>query len=234
MNVASAGAGAQFHDGLAASWNDNYRQGGFKRRLVFARALLASVVKNGSHWLDAGCGGGILTLELHKLGARGAGVDGSTEMIDAAGRNVGPLAHGFVFRRIADIAAVGETDGSFDGVLCSSVLEYVDNVDEVLRELNRVLKTGGTLVISVPNRNSPVRLLQRLVRRVARLFGRDKFPYLGVSVHDFTRRGLDRSLAASGFRTLRIQGFDPVLPKAAGWILSPALLFAVAEKRENP
>ena len=41
-------------------------------------------------------------------------------------------------------------DHSFDGVLCSQVLEHVDRPETVLREMRRVLKPGGVGLISVP------------------------------------------------------------------------------------
>jgi|YelNatPaOPRAMG01_1025707.scaffolds.fasta_scaffold02311_17 SAM-dependent methyltransferase len=41
-------------------------------------------------------------------------------------------------------------DASFDGVLCSQVLEHVDRPEEVISEVNRVLKPGGAGLISVP------------------------------------------------------------------------------------
>jgi SAM-dependent methyltransferase len=41
-------------------------------------------------------------------------------------------------------------DGSFDGVLSSQVLQHVFNPDEFLNEVRRVLRPGGTLLLSVP------------------------------------------------------------------------------------
>ena len=41
-------------------------------------------------------------------------------------------------------------DGSFDGVLCTQVLEHVFNPEEFLREIGRVLRPGGVLVLTVP------------------------------------------------------------------------------------
>ncbi len=43
-------------------------------------------------------------------------------------------------------------DQSFDGVLLLDVLEHVSDQQAVLREIQRVLKPGGTLVLSVPHR----------------------------------------------------------------------------------
>ena len=41
-------------------------------------------------------------------------------------------------------------DGSFDGVLCNQVLEHVFSPDDFLREVARVLKEGGRLLLTVP------------------------------------------------------------------------------------
>lgn len=41
-------------------------------------------------------------------------------------------------------------DGSFDSVLCSEVFEHVFNLEEVLKELNRVTRTGGQMLITCP------------------------------------------------------------------------------------
>src|ERR1017187_3215937 len=124
MNEPAVTRGSKFHDGLANSWNDNYLRGGFKKRLAFIRQFISPFVVPGQHWLDAGCGGGILTLDLARLGARGLAVDGSQEMIDAAIRQIGPISDKFAFRRIVSISSIDVTDASFDVALCSSVIEY--------------------------------------------------------------------------------------------------------------
>ena len=83
--------GVRFHEGLAVSWNNKYKRGGFKKRLALFRRVLSRVVLPGEHWLDAGCGAGILTLEMSGLGATGLAVDGSQQMIEAAVRHAAPF-----------------------------------------------------------------------------------------------------------------------------------------------
>jgi len=175
----------------------------------------------------------VLTLEISKLGARGLAVDGSREMINAAISQVGPLSDRFTFEKIASISSINAAEASFDGVLCSSVVEYVDSIDEVLSEFNRVLKMGGKLILSVPNKNSLVRRIQKLIRHCGLSIGLDLFPYLSVSMNDFAKGDLIQRLSGCGFLALTLEGFDPIIPKAFNKVLPPALYFVVAEKFAN-
>jgi SAM-dependent methyltransferase len=45
-------------------------------------------------------------------------------------------------------------DGSFDLITCLDVLEHVSSTDDVLREMRRVLKPGGTVLTTIPNRRA--------------------------------------------------------------------------------
>lgn len=62
-------------------------------------------------------------------------------------------------------------DGSFDLVTCSEVLEHVENYRAVLREIRRVLKPGGLMVITTPNVLNMKSRLRYLVCGFANLFG---------------------------------------------------------------
>lgn len=219
-----------FHSALADTWNARYRRGGFKRRLMCARTLLEGAVGTGERWLDAGCGAGRLTLEMSRLGAWGLAVDRSREMIDAASREVVPLSTAFEFRTVPSIGSIDEDNESFDGVLCSSVIEYVDGVDTVLLEFNRLLRVGGKLMLSTPNRRSVVRQTQKACRRVGLMAGFDPFPYLAVSVHEFTRRDLLHRLSRFGFRTRTVEAFDPIVPPMLTTVFPCAMHFVVSEK----
>ncbi len=50
----------------------------------------------------------------------------------------------------ADATCLPFGDASIDKIICSEVLEHIDNYRDVLREINRVLKPNGRLAISVP------------------------------------------------------------------------------------
>jgi SAM-dependent methyltransferase len=51
---------------------------------------------------------------------------------------------------VCDITAVPEPDASFDAILCTEVLEHLPDPASALRELARLLKLGGTLIITAP------------------------------------------------------------------------------------
>lgn len=51
---------------------------------------------------------------------------------------------------VSDITAIPVDDGSFDAVMCTEVLEHVPDPVAALKELHRVLKPGGLLLITAP------------------------------------------------------------------------------------
>jgi ubiquinone/menaquinone biosynthesis C-methylase UbiE len=51
---------------------------------------------------------------------------------------------------VSDICAIPVPDGSFDAVLCSEVLEHLPDPGKALRELARVVRTGGRLIVTAP------------------------------------------------------------------------------------
>ncbi len=114
-----------------------------------ARYLWARPLAAGRDVLDAGCGVGYGTAILAGGGAASAlGVDVSAHAIDAARAEAGAGAR----FEVADIERLDVADDSFDLVTCFEVIEYVQHPEHALDELRRVLRPGGLLLISSPNR----------------------------------------------------------------------------------
>lgn len=223
--------GAAFHERLATHWNCGYSQGGFQRRLIFIKKHIVELVQEGHRWLDAGCGSGVLTRELAVCGAVGDAVDASPAMIEAALSEYGSLKGRFRFRCIATVELLDAPDEAYDGVFCSSVIEYIEHPESALREFARVIRPGGVLFISVANSWSAIRLVQRLLRWLLGWFGRDRYSYLSVSKVSYTRQQILMLLRSAGFTIERIDTFDPVL--SLWWLpdLLPSSLFFVTARR---
>jgi ubiquinone/menaquinone biosynthesis C-methylase UbiE len=91
--------------------------------------------------LDLGCGCQPYRQFLKGV-ARYVGLDYPSTR-ECLATKVRPEVHG-------DARTLPFADHSFDGVLCSQVLEHVDQPETVVQEMSRILKTGGVGLISVP------------------------------------------------------------------------------------
>jgi len=106
-------------------------------------ALLGDVA--GLRILDAGCGPGLYAEELLARGADVVAVDASPPMVELAARRLGSRA---ASHRVDLNGPLPFADGEFDVVLCALVIHHVDDRTTTLRELHRVLRPGGGLVLS--------------------------------------------------------------------------------------
>ena len=105
-------------------------------------------VERGMSILDAGCGAGGMALEFARRGATVAAVDPGERQREATAAAVQAEGLGdFVSVSPADVTALEYADGTFDLVWCSRVLHHVEDMAAGARELARVLRPGGRLVI---------------------------------------------------------------------------------------
>lgn len=185
-----------FHDAIAHRWNDYYRDESFAVRLRVLDDLLSGRDLRGQRWLDAGCGTGVLARWLSSTKECNVhGVDASESM----------LAHAqpdsrTTFGRVETIAKTGLESDSFDGVLCSSVLEYIDQPRDALLELHRVLKPGGVLIISVPSDAWRVRLPLLAAYWLTKPLGKRRLAkFLDHSKHSYSVRSFSALLESAGF-----------------------------------
>ena len=112
------------------------------------RQLILELVGDvsGCRVLDVGCGDGEFAVELKKRGAIVVGIDASAEMIDAAkGRS--KLQNADIGFQVAMAEHLPFPAGQFDVVTAITILCFVDDAAPVFREIARVLRPGGRLVI---------------------------------------------------------------------------------------
>lgn len=94
--------------------------------------------------LDAACGTGRQLRLLTELGHETVGVDASAEMLSRA-RAAQPAAD----VREGDLLALPFEGGDFDVAVCALALGHLRELDAAIRELARVLRRGGRLIVSV-------------------------------------------------------------------------------------
>lgn len=101
--------------------------------------------------LDVGCGGGFLSEEFARAGFVVTGIDPALETIAVAQQHA--RASGLTIDyRVGSGERLPCTDACFDCVACCDVLEHVDDLECVVREVARVLKPGGLFFYDTINR----------------------------------------------------------------------------------
>ncbi len=187
------------HDQAHSQWRgkENYQV-----RLV-RRTLQERLPASGARILDVGCADGYLLAPFcahHQI----TGVDVSNQFAAHA------LKAGFVAHQIKDLSAdrLDLEDQSFDAVFCGQTIEHVIDSDWLLSELNRILKPGGSLMITTPNVRS-VHSLVRWLMNESPAFGAK---YRSGHVRDWTTRLLRRAIENNGFEVERFLGVEFWLP----------------------
>lgn len=137
-------------------------------------------------WLDVGIGNGALLATAQEYGYDVVGLDLRRAVVDRMRRL------GFDVR----LSELSELSERFDVISMADVLEHVPFPKMMLRDAHRLLADGGTLFVSMPDRES------FLWKRLDAL-GENPYWSELEHVHNFGRTGLYRMLRATGFEPIR-------------------------------
>jgi len=159
-----------------------------EKDLIFS--LLKS--KNGLA-LDLGCGTGNYTLELFKRGFEVIGVDISKEMLKIAKKK---FPKSFFIR--ADAYKLPFKKETFDLVLSITMFEFIKKPEEVLKEIYKILKPGGELIIGTMNDRS----LWFFFKKFKSLFVETAYRYANF----YTPSELKKICLSCGFREIEVRG----------------------------
>ena len=99
--------------------------------------------------LDLGCGSGEVTLELAKLGYSGDALDNSKGMLKICQNKLSNFNWNIFLGEAQNTNFENET---YDLIIASGLIEYYPNDDILLKEIDRILKKNGHLIINVSNK----------------------------------------------------------------------------------
>jgi ubiquinone/menaquinone biosynthesis C-methylase UbiE len=169
--------------------------------------------------LEVGCGDASFTQNLAKHSSRVTAVDISTSQIE---RNARALPHiKFIPHDIAQ--SFPFADQSFEVIWCSEVLEHLFDPGMALREMYRVLASGGRLLVTVPYHGVFKGVLIALFK------WDEHFAPTSPHLRFFTRKTLSQLVAAAGFE--RIETTTCGMNKPVRDLFVPTNILLKARKR---
>lgn len=213
-------AGDQVFDAYDTSdwWDPGGRQAALLRinplRYGYFRSKSGEV--KGKKVLDLGCGGGILSESFAGEGALVTGIDLSPVAIKVAKEHALKSDLEIDYRKAAASEVLKEGAGAFDIVVCSEVLEHVEDLAGLVRDGCGLLKKGGLFFFSTINRTMKARFL-------AIFMAEDILGMIEPGTHDYKRFVKPSELAAM----LREGGVDVAEVKGMSYNLT-ALEFNIS------
>lgn len=186
-----------------------------RNRIQFVRDGLANtgIIKGdtnlplkGTKILDVGCGGGILSEPLARIGAEVTGIDTSLQLIDVAKKHA--LLDSDLLGRLNYVQTSvenfeKENKEKYDAVVASEIIEHVIDPQLFLKCCSAIVKPGGSLFITTPNRT----LLSWLSVIIAAEY---IFKYIPIGTHEWNKfispEEVQRLLEIYGLKTKLIHG----------------------------
>jgi SAM-dependent methyltransferase len=107
---------------------------------------------------------------------------------------------------VDDITDTALPPASFDLILCSEVVEHISDSAAALRSMHHLLRPGGTLILSTPQRDCPLEIAGKVaflpgIIQLVRMVYREPILKTG-HINLMTSRQVRRQLRAAGFRTV--------------------------------
>lgn len=141
--------------------------------------------------LDVGCGTGNILCKIINGRRELYGIDLSKNMIEESRKKLGKNAD----IKLADAEHIPYSDNMFDILICNASFHHYIHPEKVLKEMKRVLKNGGKLLIGEPYAIQPFRALLNFSF---------KFSDSG-DFHVYGKHELIKMLKDNGFKTLEVK-----------------------------
>lgn len=171
--------------------------------------VLKLIGKPGSFILDAGCGGGVLAKILSSIGHTVDGITISMEELEMAK----PFVRNVYLHNLETGLPMELAPNQYDFVVCSHVLEHIVYPEQLLSDIEKVLKPGGHLIVALPN-------IMHYKSRIKLMVG--NFDYQDAGIWDnthvkwYTFKTAQELLVENGFY-IQMAGVTGELPLNSIW-----------------
>ena len=165
---------------------------------------------DGLHILDIGCGGGLISEPMARLGANVTGIDASEKNINIA--KLHAKKSGLKINYLTASPENLNEKEKFDIILNLEIVEHVDNVSLYIKSCSKLLKKNGLMFTATLNRS--------LISYIKAIIGAEYLlRWLPIGTHDWNKfikpEELENFLSQEEFLTIDIKGlkFNPFLKK---------------------
>ncbi len=155
----------EWHSQIASEFDAKYaNRPNFMERHKIWTDIISKYSEQKKEVCDLGCGSGIFSLYAAARNKCVISVDGSAEMIALCERKKkenGIANVKFVCSDIKEFLSDKSKKNSYDIIICSSVIEYFEESDNIFAAMGDALKDDGILLCSIPNADSVYRKLEK-------------------------------------------------------------------------
>ena len=153
--------------------------------------------------LDVGCGGGLVSEGLAKIGATVTGIDFIKENINIA--KIHAKKNNLKINYIVKNFEKEKIPSKYDVIIILEVLEHLSNWEEFLKKIKLNLKKNGVLIISTINRN--------LISKFLTLdIGENLLKIIPLNTHTFYKfikpEELEQALSSNSFKNIKFKGLN--------------------------
>ena len=168
----------------------------------------------GLNILDIGCGGGLMSEPIARLGAKVTGIDASEKNINVA--KLHSEKSGLKINYLKSSPENLDQSEKFDVILNLEIVEHVDNLDFYIKSCKKLLKKNGLMFTATLNRS--------FTSYIKAIIGAEYIlRWLPIGTHDWNKfikpEELEILLSKEGFSTIDIKGFK-FNPFSKKWKLS--------------
>lgn len=178
----------------------------FADRVEIFCSLANKYIPTGSIVLDLGCGPGIISIYIASLGYKIIGIDSSEEMIINANKHKTVSKSEsveFIKSRIPEDLSVLDNYIPFNGIICSSVLEYIKKLDETLSFTVNLLHPSSYFIVSMPNFKSLFRRLELLIFKLTK-----RPEYYNYIVNRLSLESFVQKVEKNGYKLVEVRYYS--------------------------
>lgn len=163
-----------WHTDIARNFDQKYTTSrNFRERYSIWTDIIDKYSNDKFLVLDIGCGSGVFSFYSAERNKEVIGIDASEKMLQICFEKLDELATKNVKFINGNIESLSQhVDHKADMVICSSVLEYIDDLDASIELIKQSMNVDGVFLFSMPNKQSLYRKLEALSYK---LFGRPKY-----------------------------------------------------------